>query len=63
MYDVYTEALTNIYAMCMVIIHGHWLAWMQSAWKLLGWFNSKWVYSLWWSMIVGKGNEDVFILI
>jgi len=29
-----------------VIIHKHWLALMQGACKFLGWFNSKWIYSM-----------------
>jgi len=30
-YGVYAQALANIYARCVVIIHGHWLALMQYA--------------------------------
>jgi len=35
-YRVYARALTNIDARCVVIIHRHWLALMQDAWKFLG---------------------------
>ena len=46
-YGIYAEALSNIYARCVVIIHGHWLALMQCPWKLLGWLNLKWKFFGW----------------
>jgi len=46
-YDVYARTLANICARCVVIIHEHWLALMQGAWKFLGWLNSKWKFWGW----------------